>query len=95
MKFRKAFRQAVEMQEKANSEYPTNTLHSDIGMNGGSSYISAFSGKDEADLYTHQAKAWESLGGETQQMIRDLTPIRRKFEKIPFWYQKELSYTPE
>ena len=95
MKFRKAFRQAAEMQKNANDEYPTGVLHSDIGMKGGSSYISAFSGKDEADLYTHQAKAWESLGEETQQMIRDLTPIRRKFEKIPFWYRKNMSYSPE
>jgi len=64
-------------------------------MNGGSSYISVFWGKDVADLYTHQDKAWELLGEEVQQMINDLDPFRRKFEKIRFWYQKDLSYSLE
>ena len=93
--FRKAFRQTVEMRKKLNSEYQSWTLHSDIGMNGGNAYIKVFWGKDVADLYTHQAKAWKSYGEETQQMIKDLLPFRRKFEKISLWYQKELSYTPE
>lgn len=93
--FRKAFKQAAEMQKNANDEYPTGVLRSDIGMNGGSSYILTFWGKDVADLYTHEAKAWKSIGEETQQMVKDLDPLRRKIEKISFWYQKELSYTPE
>ena len=95
MKFRKAFKQAAEMQKNVNFEYPISVAHSDIGMNGGSSFILEFWGKDVADLYNHQAKSWENLGEEIQQIIKDLEPVRRKFEKIPFWYQEEMSYTPE
>lgn len=83
------------MRKKLNSPYPTGVLHSDIGMKGGESYINVFWGKDVADLHTHQTKTWESYGEEAQQMVSDLVPLRRKFEKIRFWYQKELSYTPE
>lgn len=95
MKFRQAFRQAVKIRENTNFNYPAGTMQSDIGMNGGSAYISVFWGKDVADLHANQAKGWEVLGEETQQLIGGLVPYRRKFEKIPFWYQEELSYTPE
>ena len=93
--FRKAFKQVADIRKKANFEYPTGILQSDIGMNGGSSYISVFWGKDVADLYTRQNKAWELLGEEVQQMILDLVPLRRKFEKISFWFQEDLSYSLE
>jgi len=93
--YRKAFKQAADIRKKANFEYPTGTLQSDIGMNGGSSYISVFWGKDVADLYNHQDKGWELLGEEVQQMILDLVPLRRKFEKISFWFQEGLSYSLE
>jgi len=95
MKFRKAFKATTEVYQNKNFDFAVGTLRSDIGMNGGSSYIRVFWGKDVADLYTKQNKAWESLGEEVQQMIKDLTPLRRKFERIPFWYQKELSYIAE
>lgn len=93
--YRKAFKQAADIRKKANFKYPTGTLQSDIGMNGGSSYISVFWGKDVADLYLQYNKAWELLGEEAQQMINDLNPLRRKFEKIRFWYQEDLSYSIE
>jgi hypothetical protein len=93
--YRKAFKNATDIRKKANFEYPTAVLQSDIGMNGGSAYISVFWGTDVADLYTHQNKAWELLDDEAQQMILDLVPLRRKYEKIGFWYQKDLSYSPE
>ena len=95
MQYRKAIKYCVEKQKKANLEYPIWTFKSDIGMNGGSSYIRVFLGKDIVDLNSCLGKMWENLGEEGQKMSKDLTPVRRKFEKIPFWYQKELSYTPK
>ena len=83
------------MQKKANFEYPIGALHSDIGMNGGSSYIIVFWGKDEADLYNHFNEIKENLDEVAAEMIGELNAVRRKFKKIPFWYQKDLSYTPE
>lgn len=95
MHFRKALQNAAEIRKNNNFEYPTAVLQSDIGMHGGSSYISVFWGKNEADLHLHQDKAWELLDEESQQMIIDLVPLRRKYEMISFWYQKDLSYSLE
>jgi hypothetical protein len=95
LNFRKAFKNAADIRKKANFEYPMATLQSDIGMNGGSSYISVFWGKDVIDLNSKQNKAWDLLDEEAQQMIRDLNPLRRKFEIIGFWYQEELSYSSD
>ena len=94
-KYRRAFKSSNEMQKKATFEYPIGALHSDIGMNGGSSYIRVFWGKDEADLYNHFNEIKENLDEVAAEMIGELNAVRRKFEKIPFWYQKDLSYTPE
>lgn len=95
MKFRKAFKHAVDMREQLNSEYPSGSLYGDIGMNGGECYIKVFWGKNPADLHTTQSETWNSFGEEVHQVIRDLQPSRRKFEVIPFWFQKEMSYSPE
>jgi hypothetical protein len=93
-KYRNAFKRAIEMNKKAKSEYPIYRLQSDIGMNG-PAIITVFWGKNEADLNTHQDKNWENFGEEVQEMINDFRSTTRKFEKIPFWFQKDLSYSLE
>ena len=94
MKYRKTFGRAVEMQKEANFKYPVNRFQGGIGMNG-PVIITIFWGKNPADLYTHLAENWENLGEEVQKMINDFSSTTRKFEKIPFWRQKDLSYSPE
>lgn len=93
-KYRKTFRKGVDMQKKTNFDYPIYRLQSDIGMNG-PAIISIFWGKNPADLYAHMQKNWNNLGEEVQSMINDFGSTTRKFEKIPFWYQPEMSYSPE
>ena len=93
-KYRNAFKQAVDIHKKSNYEYRIATFKDDIGMSG-PAIITVFWAKDPADLYTHTGKAWESLGEDVQTMINDFRSTTRKFEKIPFWRQKELSYSPE
>jgi len=93
-KYRNAFKQGVEILKKAKSEYPIYRFQSDIGMNG-PAIITVFWGKNEADLNTHQDKGWENFGEEVQEMFNDFSSTTRKFEKIPFWYQKDLSYSSE
>ena len=66
-----------------------------VSMNGGSSYTRVFRGKDVADLYANNRKAQDLFNEEAKQLLNDLVPLRRKFEKIPLWYLKDLSYTPE
>ena len=63
-------------------------------MNG-PAIITVFWGKNPADLYAHARKDWEMLGEEVREMINYLSSTTRKFEKIPFWRQKDLSYTPK
>jgi len=94
MKYRNTFKRAIEMEKKANYEYPIYRFQNDIGMNG-PAIITVFWGKNTADLYTHLAKDWEILGEEVQEMINDFSSTTRKFEKIQFWYQKDLSYSLE
>jgi hypothetical protein len=89
-----AFKQANDIHKKSNYEYPIATFKGDIGMNR-PAIITVFWAKNPADLYAHTGKAWESLGEEVQTMINDFSSTTRKFEKIPFWRQKDLSYTPE
>ena len=93
-KYRNTFKRGVEMQKKTNFQYPIGRLQNEIGMNG-PAIISIFRGKDPADLYSHLRKAWENLGEEVQEMINDFSSTTRKSEIIPFWRQKDLSYTPE
>lgn len=94
-KYRNAIKQAVEIHKKTNFEYPIPVFTGELGMNSRPAYITIFWGKNQADLYTHSGEAWENLGEEVQEMINDLSSTTRKFEKIPFWLQKELSYSPE
>lgn len=93
-KYRGVFRRASEMHEKSNFAYPILRCHADIGMNS-PAIITVFWGKNLIDLYTHIEKGWDNFGEEVQGMINSLDQTTRKFEKIPFWYQEELSYTPE
>jgi hypothetical protein len=94
-KYRNAIKQGVDIHKKTNFEYPISTFRADIGMNNRPAFITIFWGKNPADLYTHVGKGWESFGEEVQKMINDFSSTTRKFEKIPFWRQKELSYSPE
>ena len=82
------------MDRKGDFEYPIIRMQSDIGMNG-PAIITVFWGKNPADLYAHARKDWEMLGEEVREMINYLSSTTRKFEKIPFWRQKDLSYTPK
>ena len=93
-KYRRAFKACCNMQELNDFDYPMLALHSDIGMPGGSSYIMVFRGKNPADLYNHFEKAVANLDLEAKTLFKELDAVMRKFEKIPFWYQKELSYIP-
>jgi hypothetical protein len=92
--YRNAFREGVERQKKANLEYPIGRFRGDIGMNN-PVFITVFWGKNVADLYAHLNKIWENLGEEVQGMINDLESTTSKSKKIPFWYQKEFSYSSE
>ena len=93
-KYREAFKQAIIMDDRANFEYPISRFHSDIGMNG-PAIVTVFWGKNAADLYSHVEKDWEILGDEVRKMIDDFRHNTRKFERIPFWYLKDLSFTIE
>ena len=93
-KYRNTFKRTVEMQKKANFEYPIRRFQSDIGMNG-PAIITIFWGKNRADLNNQVEKIWENLGEEVQEMINDFSSTTRKFEKIQFRHLKELSYSPE
>lgn len=92
--YRNTFKQTIEKTNESNAEYPIARFQADIGMNG-PAIITVFWGKNPADLYAHRSKNWEDLGDEGQKMINDLKSTTRKIDKIPFWYLKELSYTPE
>ena len=93
-KYRKTFRKAVKMQKESNFDYPVSRLLPETGMNG-PAIISVFWGKNPADLYAHMQKNWDNLSEEVQSMINDFPSTTRKFEKIPFWYQPDMSYSPE
>ena len=93
-KYRNTFQKANEMSAKANFEYPIHRFRSDVGMNG-PAIITIFWGKNAADLYAQSSKNWSILGEEVQNMIRDFRSTTRKFEKIPFWYQKDMAYSAE
>ena len=88
------FKLATKIAKKQNFNYPFGRFSNDIGMNG-PAFISVFLGKNPPDLYAQLFKDWEILGEEVQEMINDLSSTTRKFEKIPFWSLKELSYSPE
>jgi hypothetical protein len=90
-KYREAFKQAIIMNEKEHFDYPISRFQSDIGMNG-PAIVTVFWGKNPSDLYNHVEKDWEILGEEVRAMIDDFRSTIRKFEKIPFWYQEELSF---
>jgi hypothetical protein len=92
--YREAFKQANDIQKKANFEYPYYVFQADIGMNG-PAIITVFWGTSPSDLYNHTDKAWQNLGEEGQKIIQDLNSTTRKFEKITFWSLKDLSYSPE
>lgn len=94
-KYTSAFKQAVDIHKKTNFEYRIGTFRADIGMNIRPAYITVFWGKNPADLYAHTGKGWESFGEEVQKMFNDFRSTTRKFEKIPFWRQNDLSYSPE
>ena len=94
MKYRNAYKRAVEMQKKANYEYHISRYQADIGMIS-PAIISVHWGKNPADLYTHKEKAWDNLGEEVHEMFNELSSTTIKIKKIPFWYQKDLSYSPE
>ena len=93
-KYRNTFKKGVEMQKKANYDYPIFRFQAEVGMNQ-PALISVFWGKDAADLYAHMNKNWENLGEEVQSMINDFDSTTRKFEKIPFWFMSEISYSAQ
>lgn len=93
-KYRNTFKKAIEMDKKANFDYPISRFQPVFGMNG-PAIITIFWGKNIADLYNHAEKDWEILGEEVREMINDFSSTTRKFEKIPFWYQKDMSYSTE
>ena len=92
--FNNFFKRAIEMDQKANFEYPIFRFQSDIGMSG-PAIITLMWGKNPADLYAHTSEDGEILGEEMLEMWNDLKSQKRKSEKIPFWHLKELSYSPE
>jgi len=92
--YRNTFKKAIEMDKEANFDYPITRFQSDIGMKG-PAIITVFWGKNMADLYNHAQKDWEILGDDVREMINNFDSTTRKFEKIPFWFQKDLSNIPE
>lgn len=93
-KYREAFKQAIIMEDKANFEYPISRFQSDIGMKG-PAIVTVFWGKNAADLHNYVEKDWEIIGDEVRAMINDFRHSTRKLEKIPFWYEEDLSYIIE
>lgn len=91
---RNTFKQINEKLKEINAEYPVHRFYGDIGLNG-PVFITVFWGKNATDLNAYRAKIWEDYGEEGQKLIQDLNPITRRFESVPFWYMKDLSYTPE
>jgi len=88
------FKRAIEMDQKANFEYPIFRFQSDIGMSR-PAIITVMWGKNPADLYAHSQEDGEILGEEVLEMWNDLKSKKRKSEKIPFWYMEDSSYSPE
>jgi len=90
----KVFKSATEIAKKEKFEYPFGRFSNDIGMKG-PAFISVFWGKNPPDLNTQLFKDWDRLGVEVQEMINGLNSLSRRFEKIPFWYMEDSSYSPE
>ncbi len=92
--YAKTFDMAVERNKAAGLEYPIGRFEVILGMEK-PAIFTIFWGKDQADLYTHLTKVWETLGPEVQGMINDFDETRRRSSRIQFWVEPELSYSPQ
>jgi hypothetical protein len=88
------FDMAVEKNKAAGIEYPIGRFEVTLGMEK-PAIFTVFWGKNQADLYAHLTKVWETLGPEVQDMINNFEETNRKSSRIQFWVQPELSYQPE
>jgi hypothetical protein len=93
MKYFETSKLVNETYKKINYDYPVSIFQGDIGMNR-PNFFSVFWGKNPPDLYAHQRNSWENFDSELKNRIGD-NSATRKFEIIPFWYQEDLSYSPE